>query len=73
MTPLSPSPPLPRSHATGGSMVRPRKLGRPVQCAQAVVDRYGVILDTESTVDRQELDALQQDINARFVQVGKAD
>ncbi|XP_043197939.1 tubulin-specific chaperone E-like isoform X3 [Amphibalanus amphitrite] len=57
------------SHATGGSMVRPRKLARPVQCAQAVVDRYGAILDTDSTVDRQELDALQQDINARFVQV----
>ncbi|KAF0296185.1 Tubulin-specific chaperone E [Amphibalanus amphitrite] len=57
------------SHPTGGSMVRPRKLARPVQCAQAVVDRYGAILDTDSTVDRQELDALQQDINARFVQV----
>ena len=50
-------------------MVRPRKLSAPVQCAQAVADRYGVILDTASTVDRQELDALQQDINARFVQV----
>ena len=57
------------SHVTGGSLVRPRKLSAPVQCARAVADRYGVILDTESTVDRQELDALQQDINARFVQV----
>ena len=57
------------SHVTGGSLVRPRKLSAPVQCSRAVADRYGVILDTESTVDRQELDALQQDINARFVQV----
>ena len=52
-------------------MVRPRKLSRPVQCAEAVADRYGAILDTESTVDRHELDALQQDINARFVQVSR--
>ena len=52
-------------------MVRARKLSRPAQCAEAVADRYGAILDTESTVDRQELDALQQDMNARFVQVSR--
>ncbi|XP_037071964.1 tubulin-specific chaperone E-like [Pollicipes pollicipes] len=57
------------SHETGGSLVRPRKLSRPVQCTEAVVERYGIIINTESTVDRDELDALQRDLNARFVQV----
>ncbi|XP_012277540.1 tubulin-specific chaperone E isoform X2 [Orussus abietinus] len=56
-------------HPTSGSFVRPGKVRFGVTCPEAIKLRYGLIDDELVGIDKDNLDCLQKEINAPFLEM----